>query len=129
MKFEFHKTYFTTFLLLFAIEVLIAVFLESGFIRHTFGDYLVVILLFCFFKSFLPVNDLVMGMAILCIAFCIEFLQLTPFLDVLGLRQNKWANLIFGNVFSVQDVIAYTLGVLTVTALEIRRRLLFINCK
>ncbi|APQ18047.1 ribosomal maturation YjgA family protein [Maribacter hydrothermalis] len=127
MKFKFHKTYFTAFILLFAIEVSIAVFLESGFIRHTFGDYLVVILLFCFFKSFLRANDLVVGMATLSIAFVIEFLQLTPFLEYLGLQQNKWANLIFGNVFSIQDLIAYTLGILTVTYLEIRKQFLLIN--
>jgi hypothetical protein len=70
-----------------------------------------------------------MGMATLSIAFCIEFLQLTPFLAVLGLQQNKWANLILGNVFSVQDLIAYTLGALTVTILDIRRQLLFNNFK
>ncbi len=111
MKLTFNKTYFIVFILLFLIEVAIAYYLKSGFIRHTFGDFLVVILLYCFFKSFLKGSALPTALVTLCIAYVIEFLQLTTFLEVLGLKQKKWANLIFGNSFSVQDLVAYSLGI------------------
>ncbi|MDP5062605.1 MAG: DUF2809 domain-containing protein [Maribacter sp.] len=121
MKFKFNRIYFIYFLVLLGIEILIAVFLKSGFIRHTFGDYLVVILIFYFFKSFVKANDITIGIATLVIAYVIEFLQLTNMLSYFGLEHSKWANLIFGNYFSIQDLLAYTLGVLTVTSLEIKK--------
>lgn len=120
MKSTFNKIYFIAFVILFAIEVLIAATLKEGFIRHTVGDFLVVILMYCFFKSFLKTNLLLVAIATLVIAYTIEFLQLTDFLQYLGLKQNKWANLILGNTFSVQDLVAYTLGIIVVFFVNIR---------
>ena len=85
MKFKFNRIYFIYFLVLLAIEILIAIFLKSGFIRHTFGDYLVVILMFFFFKSFVKANDIAIGLVTLLIAYAIEFLQLTDILSYFGL--------------------------------------------
>jgi len=106
--------------LLFVIEVIIAFFLKDGFVRHTVGDFLVVILLYCLFKSFLKTHTLNLAILTLGIAYLIEFLQLTAFLNYLGLKQNKWANLVFGNTFSIQDLVAYTLGIVVVLFIEIR---------
>lgn len=114
MKLTFNKNYFIAFLLLFALEVLIVTTLKDGFIRHTVGDFLVVILMYCFIKSFLKTKALAVAIVTLAIAYTIEFLQLTEFLHYVGLKQNKWANLIFGNTFSVQDLVAYTLGIIAV---------------
>jgi len=118
MKLTFNRNYFISFVILFAIEVLIAAFLKDGFIRHTFGDFIVVIVVYCFLKSFLKTNTLPLAIVTLVIAYTIEFLQLTDFLYYLGLKQNKWANLIFGNTFSVQDLVAYTLGILAILSIE-----------
>jgi len=120
MKFTFDKIYFTGFTLLFVIEVIIAFFLKDGFVRHTVGDFLVVILLYCLFKSFLKTHTLNLAILTLGIAYLIEFLQLTAFLNYLGLKQNKWANLVFGNTFSIQDLVANTLGIVVVLFIEIR---------
>ncbi|MFS4493731.1 DUF2809 domain-containing protein [Maribacter sp. 2308TA10-17] len=120
MKLKFNKNYFLFFILLFLTEVAIAYYLKSGFIRHTFGDFLVVILLYCLFKSFINANSVLVGLITLVIAYTIEFLQLTNFLEMLGLKGNVWANLVFGNSFSIQDLVAYTIGVLVVILLENR---------
>lgn len=98
-------------MVLFCIEVAIAVYLKSGFIRHTFGDFLVVMLLYCFFKSCINGSVWIIAIMTLVIAYSIEFLQLTDFLHYLGLGQNKLANIVFGNSFSIQDLVAYTLGI------------------
>ena len=118
MKFTFNKNHFLAFLILFAIEVAIAYYLKSGFIRHTFGDFLVAILLYCLFKSFIKGSTALIATATLCIAYAIEFLQRTNFLQYLGLEQNKWAALVFGNSFSVQDLVAYTLGIAVTLYIE-----------
>lgn len=118
MKFKFNLYYCIAFIVLLLIEIAIAVFLKEGFIRHTFGDYLVVILLYCFFKSFISGAQWGIVIFTLIIAYVIEFLQLTNFLQLLGLHHHKLANIVFGNSFSVQDLIAYTLGIFTVLIFE-----------
>jgi hypothetical protein len=118
---KFSKTYFFLFILLFLIEVCIAYFLKSGFIRHTFGDFLVVIVLYCFLKSFLNTRPIIMALIVLIISFIIEFLQLTPFLELIGLEKNHYAKIVFGNTFHISDLVAYTLGVLTIIIIESKR--------
>ncbi|WP_158974140.1 DUF2809 domain-containing protein [Cellulophaga sp. L1A9] len=121
MKFIFNKIHFTFFILIFGVEIAIAYYLKTGFIRHTVGDFLVVILIYCFFRSFIKTNPLYIAMVTLVLSYTVEFLQRTSFLQILSLDQNKWANLIFGNSFSIQDLVAYTLGVLAVTFIDIKK--------
>lgn len=118
MKLRFNKNYFIVSLLLVLSEIAIVAGFNKGFIRHTFGDFLVVILLYYFFKSFLKARAFQIAITSLCIAYVIEFLQATDFLKYLGLEQNKWAALVFGNSFSIQDLLAYTLGIAFVLFME-----------
>lgn len=110
MKLKFQPYYFAAFYTLLLIEIAIALLLKDGFIRHTFGDFLVVILLYCFIKSFLDIKPIIVAVTVLVIAFIIEFLQLANILDFLNLRDNRLIATIFGTSFSIQDLIAYTLG-------------------
>jgi uncharacterized membrane protein YfcA len=50
---KFNKTYFALAMLIFGIEILIAKFAHDQIIRPYIGDLLVVILIYCFVKSFL----------------------------------------------------------------------------
>ncbi len=59
-----------------------------------------------------------MAIVTLAIAYVIEFLQLTDFLYYLGLGQNQLANIVFGNSFSVQDLVAYTVGIVFTLLVE-----------
>ena len=118
MKLQLNKTYLIIAILLFIIEVLIAVFLKTGFIRHTFGDYLVVILIYCFCKSFIKIESFKLGVLVLMFAFSIEFLQLTNFLELLNLQNNHLAKLLLGTSFRVTDLVAYTLGVISTILIE-----------
>lgn len=121
MKFIFNKIHFTFFILIFGIEIAIAYYLKTGFIRHTVGDFLAVILTYCFFRSFIHAKPLYVAICALLLSYVVEFLQRTSFLQVINLDQNKWANLIFGNSFSIQDLVAYTLGVITIASLDLIR--------
>ena len=118
LKLVFNPIYFLLFLVLLVFEIFIARFFTQGFIRHTFGDYLVVLLLYCFLKSFLDYSYLTLAFHTLLTAFVIEFLQLTPFLETMGIASKKWALLLFGNSFSFTDLIAYSLGFLTILWIE-----------
>ena len=120
MKLQFNKTYFMLTILLFIIEVCIATFLKTGFIRHTVGDYLVVILMYCFFKSFIKGNHLRITISVLVFSFAIEFLQLANILKPLNLQNSQAAKLILGSTFNFSDLVAYTLGIITVIIVELK---------
>ncbi len=120
MKLQLNKTYLAITIFLFITEILIAMYLKSGFIRHTFGDYLVVILIYTFVKSFVSVNPLKLAFAVWLFSFFIEFLQLLDVLSILGLHQNHLAKLILGTTFQISDLVAYTLGILTILFIEFK---------
>ncbi|NVK08092.1 MAG: DUF2809 domain-containing protein [Tenacibaculum sp.] len=114
MKFSLKN--FLVFAFLLLLEIAIAQ--TSGFIRHTFGDFLVVILLFYLVKTFFNLSNKTVVISVLMFAYIVEFLQLTSLLEFLGLENNRLAIIIFGATFSIGDLIAYTLGVGTILLLE-----------
>jgi hypothetical protein len=118
MKLKFNKYYFITFLILFCTEALIAIYLKDGFLRHTFGDYLVVILLYCFFKSFINGKSFQVALAVLILSYLIEFFQGINLLEVLNLQNNHIARIVLGSTFSIIDLIAYTFGIITILIFE-----------
>jgi len=117
---RFNKTYGAITLFLFIIETLIAIYIKTGFIRHTFGDFLCVILLYCFFKTFIANHHFKVAISVLIIAFTIEFLQLTDYLKLFNLQNNNLAKIILGSTFEISDLVAYMLGILTAIAIEVK---------
>lgn len=122
MTLQPNKTYLIITILLFVIEVLIAAFLTHGFIRHTFGDFLVVILIYCFFKSFFIINSTTLAISVLIFAFAVEFLQLVNLLETLNLQNNHLIKIMLGSSFQVSDLVAYTLGIITVLLIEFKTK-------
>ncbi|WP_417801025.1 DUF2809 domain-containing protein [Tenacibaculum sp.] len=113
---RFNRKHFLTFIFLLLLEIIIAQ--SSGFIRHTFGDFLVVILLFYLVKALFNLSNKTVAVSVLIFAYIVEFLQLTPLLEFLGLENNRLAVIVFGATFSIGDLVAYTLGIVTVLLLE-----------
>lgn len=120
--FRLNRSYLTLAFLLFIIEVCIAIFFKTGFIRHTFGDYLVVIFLYALIRGFTTIGVWRSAIIVLLISFCIEFLQLTTILEFFNLEENRIAKLIFGTTFQFTDLLAYTLGVLTILYVETKHK-------
>lgn len=118
MKLQFNISYFVAFIVLFTIEALISIYLKEGFIRHTFGDFLVVILLYCFFKSFIKDREFQVALVVFIISYIIEFLQLTSFLELLNLESNSIAKTVLGSTFHLSDLVAYTLGIISILIFE-----------
>ena len=103
--FQFNRNYFILTILLFLTEIAIAIYVHDDFIRPYFGDFLVVILLYCFVKSFVKVSVLVAASLVLIFSFGIEIAQHFNMVEKLGL----------------QHLLAYALGILTVIGLETLR--------
>ncbi|MFD2824100.1 DUF2809 domain-containing protein [Lacinutrix iliipiscaria] len=118
MKFKFNKNSLLVAAILGLTEIAIATFLKTGFIRHTFGDYLVVILLYYSFKSFIKTKPIYLASVVLTIAFIIEFLQLVNLLNYLNLQNSTLAKLVLGSTFQIGDLIAYKLGVFSILIYE-----------
>jgi hypothetical protein len=114
----YNKTYFVLSILLLAVEIFIALYVHDQIIRPYLGDVLVVILLYCFVKSFfnLPVN--LAAIAVLLFSYLIETLQYFNIVKRLGLENSSLANTIIGNYFTWVDILAYTLGFLMVLGFE-----------
>lgn len=114
---KFNKIYFTITIVLLLVEIVIAKY-SNGFIRHTLGDYLAVILLYAFIKSFSKLSMLKTSMIVLCIAYSIEFIQLTDLQKIYPSEYSKMLKLLLGTSFSIVDLVAYTLGIATVILFE-----------
>ena len=105
-------------MLLFVVEVLIALFLHGGIIRNYIGDVIVVILIYCFIKTFFKISVTKVALGVLIFAYAVEFSQYLNLIKHLGLEKSEIANVIMGHSFGWIDMIAYTLGILIVVLIE-----------
>jgi hypothetical protein len=108
--FKFYPKYFHTTILLFLVEVFIGVFVHDSFIRPFGGDVLVVILIYCFIKSFWKIRPNVAIAAVFIFACVVEWLQYLNIIDILGIRQYKLIVIILGSSFDCNDILAYFTG-------------------
>ncbi len=116
--FAFHKKYFLFFCFLFFVEVMIALFVNDQIIRPFVGDFLVVILLYCFVKAFFKTSINSTAIGVLIFAYIVEGLQFLHIAKLLGLQNNRLAVVIIGNYFQWLDILMYTLGIATVILIE-----------
>ena len=113
MKISFNKRYFLAFFALFIIEVLIAKFVTDSFIRPFVGDYLVMILIYLFSRTWLKGNDRVQILGVLLFCYSVEIAQKFNLVQILGLEQYRLARIIIGTHYDVNDLVAYSLAALT----------------
>lgn len=118
MKLILRKPYLVLTLLLLIIELLIFFYLDDPFIRPFVGDFLVVIFMYVFLRSFLDISVLKACIYTLLFAYGTECLQYLKFTYFLGLEHNRWAQLFLGTTFHWGDMLAYTLGIALVLGIE-----------
>ncbi|MET0298119.1 MAG: DUF2809 domain-containing protein [Flavitalea sp.] len=121
---KFSLKYFILAILIFITELLIALYVRDRFIRPYFGDYLVVMLMYCGVRTFLQGSVWKIAIGSLIFAYFIETLQYLRIVDRLGLADNIVAKTVIGYGFEWKDIFAYTLGIATVILIEffIRRK-------
>ena len=115
---QFNQRYFLFAMVLFIIEVLIALFVKDSFIRPYGGDFLVVILLYYLVRAFWGGTPFQVALGVLIFAYIVETLQYFKIVDLLGLTGNRLAEIVIGTGFSWWDMLAYTLGVLVVYLID-----------
>lgn len=115
---RFSFKFFSFTLLLFIVEVFIALYIHDRFVRPYLGDYIVVFLIYCFIRTFLKASPLTVVIGVLLFAYFVELLQYLRIVDRLGLTDNLLAKTVIGYGFEWLDMLAYTLGAVTILLLE-----------
>ena len=118
MAFAFNKKYLVLAVILFLIEIGIALFVTDKLIRPFVGDVLVVLLIYCAVRTFLKVDYLRAALGVLIFAFAIEILQYFDYVRLLGLEQNRVLSVALGRTFEWLDFAAYLVGFLIILAAE-----------
>lgn len=116
--FVFKPKYFLWAIVIFLVEVIIALFVHDKFVRPYMGDVLVVVLVYCFVKSFFNISVLPAAIGVLLFSFMVEGLQYFHLVEKLGLQNNKVARIVIGTSFSVEDLLAYLTGIVFVIIVE-----------
>jgi hypothetical protein len=122
-RFRFEKKSFFIALTIFVIEVLIALYISDKFVRPYVGDVLVVILIYYFVKAFVNIPTWPLAISTLLFSYLIETLQYFQFVKLIGLGDNKLANIVIGNYFAWEDLLAYTIGIIIIVIIESRKSL------
>ncbi|WP_295791406.1 DUF2809 domain-containing protein [Mucilaginibacter sp.] len=84
-KFRFNHWYFVLMLLLFAIEFIIGADFHDTIIRPYGGDFLVVILIYCFVKSFINTPVVGTALGVLLFSYMVEVSQYFHLVNLLGM--------------------------------------------
>jgi hypothetical protein len=116
--FGFYRGYFLLSIILFAIEVYIGTYMHDAIIRPYGGDFLVVMLIYCFTKSFFNTPPVITACWVLVFAYVVEISQYFHLVTLLGWEHSKTARIIMGTSFSFIDLLTYTLGIGTVLLIE-----------
>ena len=111
-----HYALLTIILLL--TEIAIAIWVPGGtFIRASFGDFLVVILIYCTVRAVFDIDPLKLALAVCLFAFAVEFAQYFHFVDRVGI-ENKILRIAIGTSYSTGDLVMYAAGCLTIYVID-----------
>lgn len=124
-KREKRIAYFVATVILFGIELLIALFVHDRFIRPYVGDVLVVVLLYTFVRIFVPEGVRLLPLYIFVFAAGVEVLQYFRIAEVLGLSDNRVLSVVIGSVFDWKDIVCYGAGCVLLGIYEMVRVYLF----
>jgi hypothetical protein len=120
----FRRGYALAALLLFVVELAIALWLDDRLIRPYIGDSLAVVLVYCVLRSVMTFSVRSAVLAALTIAVTIETAQLYQVIGSIGLADSMLARILLGTSFDPRDLLAYLLGaVLTIILETVRCRL------
>ena len=110
--------YFLGFTVLLIIEILIARYIKDDFVLPYLGDFLVVILLYCFLMSVCKVSVLKGMIIVLVFSFAVEFFQMINIVKVLQYQPPEIIMIALGSSFSNWDLLAYSLGIVFIWMIE-----------
>ena len=109
--FRFSWFYFVWTMCLLMAEVFIGRYMHDDFVRPFGGDFLIVMLLYCFIKSFFDLPVPATCICVFLFAYAVEISQYFHLVYVLGWGASPVARALMGTSFSFIDLIMYTLAI------------------
>ena len=103
---------------LLLVEIFIAACLHDTFIRPYGGDFLAVILLFCFVRAFFDLPVLPVAVVVLLFSYFVEWTQFMRLADHLQLGSHSLLRVLIGDYFTWTDILCYSFGMATVIVFE-----------
>lgn len=102
--------YIFLFVIIFAQEVIIALYVDDGFIRPYGGDIIVEWLIYCFVRILYPKKFKKLPLYIFLFSVGIEITQYFKLIELLGWSDNAIARAVIGTSFAWADIICYAIG-------------------
>ena len=104
--------YIIGFTVLFAVEVLIALFVDDSFIRPYLGDVIVIWVVYCFVQIFLAgrLSSCIVSAGVFIFAVIVELLQAVNIVEILHLQGNPFFRPLIGTHFDFRDILCYAAG-------------------
>ena len=109
--------YLSLSLMLFFIELFIALFVRDRFIRPYFGDVLVVILIYTVIRVIFPEKPKLLPIYVFIFAVLVEVSQYLDLAELLG--GGVILSTIIGTSFSWLDILCYFIGTIAIYPLEL----------
>lgn len=113
--------YLLATIVLILLEVLIALFVHDNFVRPYLGDVIVVVVVYCFVRIFIPEKVYLLPVYVFLFAVLVEVLQYFHIVDLLGLGNSTFFRVLIGGVFDLKDILCYGAGCLLLGAWELFR--------
>lgn len=106
---------------LFAIEVMIALFVRDALVRPYLGDVLATAMVYFALRGVTPLGRGGAATAAFALGVVIELGQALHVLDHAGLGHSRVARVVFGGVFDLKDLVCYAAGVGLAMLLDLGR--------
>lgn len=112
MKISWNKrtAYLLATVLIFLLELFIALFVRDAFIRPYVGDMLVVVLVYTCVRVLFPEKPRLLPLYVFLFAAGVEALQGMRIVELLGLQNNRFFSILIGTTFDWKDIICYGVG-------------------
>lgn len=96
--------------IIFIVELLIALFVRDNFIRPYVGDMLVVVLIYTFLRILFPEKPRLLPLYVFLFAAFVEGLQAINIVELLGLQDSRFFSVLIGTTFDWKDIACYGVG-------------------
>lgn len=110
IKIRINIKYLITFVILFLVETLIALYVNDRIVRPYIGDILVVILVYAFVKMVVSGKIRFIALYVFLFAVLVEIAQYFNITALLHLSSNEAASTIIGTSFDWLDIVCYGIG-------------------
>ena len=122
-KYRARWGYLAASIIVFIIELIIALYVHDRIIRPYIGDTLVVVPVYCFVRVFVPVGMKRVPLYVFLFACFVEVLQYFQLVETLGIT-NRVARIVLGSTFDWGDIACYAVGCVFIVLFEhfVRRR-------